>query len=66
MSRYTHPLAVLAIASAMRRPVLLASVVIAVLRVDEAAIVVLRQIAGDPPDVIKSLTDTLRNLSKEH
>jgi hypothetical protein len=36
MSRYTHPLAVLAIASAMRRPVLLASVVIAVLRVGVA------------------------------
>jgi hypothetical protein len=36
------------------------------IKVDEAAIVVLRQIAGDPPDVIKALTDTLRNLSKEH
>ena len=36
------------------------------IKVDEAAIAVLRQIAGDPPDVIKALTDTLRNLSKEH
>ena len=36
------------------------------IKVDEAAIVVLRQIAGDPRDVIKALTDTLRNLSKEH
>jgi hypothetical protein len=36
------------------------------IKVDEAAIAVLRQIAGDPPDVIKALADTLRNLSKEH
>jgi hypothetical protein len=36
------------------------------IKVDEAAIVVLRQLAGDPPDAIKALTDTLRNLSKEH
>ena len=36
------------------------------IKVDEAAIAVLRHIAGDPPDVIKALTDTLRNLSKEH
>ena len=36
------------------------------IKVDEAAIAVLRHIAGDPPDVIKALTDTLRNLSKGH